>query len=49
MRKFVARLICTGMPRKVALCMCRHFRTRAEIEKYVEGVEAECRAQMEAI
>ena len=49
MRQYIARLMDTGMPRKVALCMCRHFRTLADLEKYVEGVEAECRAQMEAI
>lgn len=49
MRQYIARLIDTGMPRKVAVCMCRFFRSRSALERYVEGVEAECRVQMEAV
>lgn len=49
MRQYIARLIATGMPRKIAVCMCRYFRSRSELEKYVEGVEAECHVQMDAV
>ena len=44
MHEFIARLIRTGMPRKVAACVCADFARRGkmiELEKYVEAVEKE--------
>ena len=49
MGKLIARLILTGMPRKVALCVCRSIRSRAALEKYVEEVEDECRVRLDAV
>lgn len=46
MNKLIARLIDTGMPRAVALCMYRKFRAESRLddfERYVEEVEAETR------
>ena len=50
MNKLIARLIDTGMPREVAVAVCREFvrhGTMYELERYVESVEAECREPME--
>lgn len=50
MNKLIARLIKTGMPRDVAVAVCRSFMRNSnlfEFERYVEGVEEECREQME--
>lgn len=44
MSKFISRLIRAGMPRPVAVCVCRHMlRERGEIalSQYVDAVEAE--------
>ena len=52
MNKLIARLIKCGMPRDVALAVCRSFKRNSnmfEFERYVEGVEEECREQMEAV
>lgn len=49
MNQYVARLIRTGMPRKIALFMVSFFRSVPALEKYVEEVEAECCVQMEAV
>jgi hypothetical protein len=52
MNKLIARLIKCGMPRDVALAVCRSFKRDSnmfEFERYVEGVEEECREQMEAV
>lgn len=49
MNLYVARLIRTGMPRKIAIFMVSFFRSRPALEKYVEEVEAECRVQMEEV
>ena len=52
MNKLIARLIKCGMPRDVALAVCRSFKQSSnlyEFERYVESVEEECREQMEEI
>jgi hypothetical protein len=52
MDKLIARLIKCGMPREVALAVYRGFKRANnvwEFERYVEGVEEECREQMEEI
>ena len=52
MDKLIARLIRCGMPRDVALAVYRSFKRANnlwEFERYVEGVEEECREQMEAV
>ena len=52
MNKLIARLIDCGMPRDVALAVYRNFKRCGnlfEFERYVEGVEEECREPMEAI
>lgn len=44
MHEFIARLIRTGMPRKVAACVCADFARRGkmiELAQYVEAVEKE--------
>ena len=43
MQEMVARLIACGMPRKVAVCACMHFKRRGDTElaRYVEAVEGE--------
>lgn len=46
MQDFVARLIDCGVPRLTAVFICRHYMRlgkKAELEKYVEAVEAETR------
>lgn len=50
--KLIARLIDAGMPREVAVAVCRNFvrhGTMYELERYVESVEAENREQMESV
>jgi hypothetical protein len=52
MNKLIARLIDTGMPRDVAVSVCKSFLRDSnmfELERYVEGVEEECREQMETV
>lgn len=52
MNKLIARLIKTGMPRDVALAVYRSFKRNSnlfEFERYVDGVEEECREQMAVI
>ena len=52
MNKLIARLIDCGMPREVAVAVCRSYMRSSnifEFERYVEGVEEEYRAQMEAV
>lgn len=52
MNKLIARLIDCGMPREIALAVCRSFKrhsTMYELERYVESVEEECREPMEAV
>lgn len=52
MNRLIARLIDCGMPRDVALAVCRSFMRDSnifEFERYVEGVEEEYRGQMEAV
>jgi hypothetical protein len=52
MDKLIARLIRCGMPRDVALAVYRNFRRANnlwEFERYVEGVEEECREPVEEI
>ena len=46
MNTLIARLIKTGMPRDVAVAVYRSFKRNSslfEFERYVEGVEEECR------
>ena len=48
MNKLIARLIDCGMPREVALAVYRSFkknRNLLEFERYVLGVEEECKEQ----
>ena len=48
MNKLIARLIDTGMPRDVAVSVCRMFLRDSnlfEFERYVIGVEEETREQ----
>lgn len=50
MNKLIARLIDCGMPREVAVAVCRNFKRHAtmyELERYVESVEEEYRLQEE--
>lgn len=50
MNKLIARLIRCGMPRDVAVAVCRSFMKNSnlfELERYVEGVEEESRTQEE--
>lgn len=52
MNKLIARLIRCGMPRDVALAVCRSFQRNSnmfEFERYVEGVEEECREPVDEI
>ena len=52
MNKLIARLIDCGMPRDVALAIYRSYKrdnNLFEFERYVEGVEEECREPMEAV
>jgi hypothetical protein len=52
MNKLIARLIDTGMPRNVAVSVCKSFLKNSnmfELERYVEGVEEECREQLEDV
>lgn len=52
MNKLIARLIDCGMPREVALAVYHSFKRSSnlwEFERYVEGVEEECREQMEVV
>lgn len=44
MKEYIARLIRTGMPRKIAVCVCSDFNRRGkfiELAQYVEAVERE--------
>ena len=44
MRRYIARLMDAGMPRDVALSVCRHYMKyfgRQALEVYVEAVEDE--------
>ena len=44
MREYIARLIRCGMPREVAVCVCRQFFRRKEykeLDYYVDAVEKE--------
>ena len=48
MNKLIARLIDCGMEREVALAVYHNFKKMGklfEFERYVEGVEEECREQ----
>ena len=50
MNKLIARLIDCGMPRDVALAIYRSYKRENnlfEFERYVEGVEEECKMQEE--
>lgn len=52
MNKLIARLINCGMSRETALSIYRSFKRDSnlfEFERYVEGVEEECREQMEEV
>lgn len=52
MNRLIARLIDCGMPREVALSICRSFLRdgdAAGFESYVESVEEECREPVEEI
>lgn len=52
MNKLIARLIDAGMPREVALAVYRGFKRDGnlfEFERYVEGVEEECREPMDEV
>ena len=52
MNKLIARLIRCGMPREVALAIYRSYKRENnlfEFERYVDGVEEECREPMEAV
>lgn len=52
MNRLIARLIKCGMSREVALSIYRSFKRDNdlfEFERYVEGVEEECREQMEEV
>ena len=45
MREYIARLIRTGMPRKIAVSVCKEIkRTQGEraLAEYVDSVEEEC-------
>lgn len=48
MREMIARLIDCGMPREVAVCVCRHFGNDMEkLACYVSEVEQETNGKME--
>ena len=50
MNKLIARLIDCGMPRDIAVAVCRNFKRHAtmwELERYVESVEQETKEQEE--
>jgi hypothetical protein len=50
--RLIARLIDTGMPRDVALAVYHSFMRNSnlfEFERYVIGVEEECREPLEAV
>ena len=50
MNKLIARLIDCGMDREIALAVYYDFKRRGKLydfERYVEGVEDECREQEE--
>ena len=52
MNRLIARLIDCGMPRDVALAVYHSFKKRGqlfEFERYVEGVEEECREPLETV
>ena len=52
MNRLIARLIDCGMSREVALSIYNSFKRSGnlfEFERYVEGVEEECREQMESV
>ena len=52
MNKLIARLIDAGMPREVAIAVCRDFvrhATMYELERYVESVEEESREPLETV
>ena len=48
MNKLIARLIKAGMPREIAVFMCKKYKGRPhDFELYVESVEGECREPMD--
>lgn len=50
--RLIARLIDCGMDRDIALAVYRSFKRDSnlfEFERYVEGVEEECREPLEAV
>lgn len=52
MNRLIARLIDTGMPREVALAVYHSFKRNGnlfEFERYVVGVEEECREPLEVV
>ncbi len=52
MNRLIARLIKCGMSREVALSIYQSFKRNGnlfEFERYVEGVEEECREPMEEV
>lgn len=52
MNRLIARLIDCGMSREVALSIYRSFKRDSnlfEFERYVEGVEEECREPLETV
>ena len=51
MRDFISRLIDCGMPRAVAVCVCRHYSRIGSdaLARYVAEVEVECRECMERV
>lgn len=49
-QKFIARLIDCGMPRDVAVCVCRHFGNDLDkLACYVSEVEQETNGGLEAV
>lgn len=52
MHELIARLICAGLPRKVAACVCADFQRRGkmiELAQYVDEVEKETSGYLEAV
>ena len=52
MHDYISRLIACGMPRTVALCVCRDYKRRGDLPGlalYVEAVEDESRVKLEAV
>ena len=50
MREYIVRLIKCGMPREIALCVCRSFAKRRDwygLEQYVYSVEQETKEREE--